>query len=278
MSKGEWSASLWLEFALREEDNRTVFANRAHRGPLRVQKNLYPEDKTCCHTILLHPPGGIAGGDRLLIKATVQTGAQALITTPGATKWYRSVSRTAEQRTTLQVENKAILEWLPQENIFFNGTDASLITDINLAEDATFIGLESCCLGRIAADEQFDKGAVRLRGRLTGPDGLLWSEQALLQGGSLWLKALPGLGGCPFFATLLAYSKKINQELLNACRDAERDEAISCGSTLFPSGLLVARCLAYRAEPVQQWFFRLWSCLLPALIGRSAVLPRLWNT
>lgn len=278
MSKGEWSASLWLEFALREEDNKTVFARRTHSGPLRVQKSLYPEGNTCCHAILLHPPGGIAGGDRLLIKATVQKGAQALITTPGATKWYRSVSRTAEQRTTLQVENKAILEWLPQENIFFNGTDASLITDINLAEDATFIGLESCCLGRIAADEQFDKGKIHLRGRLSVEEKLLWSEQAQLQGGSLWLKALPGLGGCPFFATLLAYSKKINQELLNACRDAERDEAISCGSTLFPSGLLVARCLTYRAEPVQQWFFRLWSCLRPALIGRSAVLPRLWNT
>ena len=76
-----WRAELALDYRL--QDGRTVLARR-HRGPLQVQKALYPEGQGLCHTLLIHPPGGIAGGDSLSIDVAVQSGAQALITTPGA--------------------------------------------------------------------------------------------------------------------------------------------------------------------------------------------------
>ena len=83
------------ELTLRYEkrDGRSVITQRRHYGPLLVQKPFYPEGDVVCHSIIVHPPGGIVAGDRLAIHVTLESGAHALITTPGATKWYRSEDR-----------------------------------------------------------------------------------------------------------------------------------------------------------------------------------------
>src|SRR5258705_8841660 len=94
-----WKAELRLEFERRE--GRTVLAKRRHDGPLVVQKPLYPEGGAVCHAILVHPPAGIAGGDELEFSACAGEGAHALLTTPGAGKWYRSGGAWARQRLDL---------------------------------------------------------------------------------------------------------------------------------------------------------------------------------
>src|SRR5262245_64528023 len=96
-----WRAELALEFERRA--GRSVLARRRHDGPLVVQKPLYPEGGEVCHTIVVHPPGGIAGGDDLSISAAVAEGAAALLTTPGAAKWYRSAGPWAAQRVLFDV-------------------------------------------------------------------------------------------------------------------------------------------------------------------------------
>src|ERR1700676_2115586 len=91
-----WPAELSLSFERR--DAGTVLTRNQHRGPLQVQKALYPEGRGTCHVAVLHPPGGIAASDRLCVRATLQDGSRALLTTPGATKWYRSDGEWARQQ------------------------------------------------------------------------------------------------------------------------------------------------------------------------------------
>src|SRR5205085_6360717 len=99
-----WQAELRLRFNCDApgplRPGRTRLVERQHRGPLVVQRPFYPEGDPC-HVYLVHPPGGVVGGDALRIDATVDPGAHALITTPAATKFYRCEERISTQTQEL---------------------------------------------------------------------------------------------------------------------------------------------------------------------------------
>ncbi len=271
-----WHARLDLGFTRRA--NATILGRREHAGPLRVQKALYPEGEGVCHAIVLHPPSGIAGGDHLEIGLTVEAGAHALLTTPGAGKWYRSAGPEASQALDFRVAVGGCLEWLPQETIVFDGARAHMGTRVALEGDARFLGWEVLCLGRRAAGERFAHGVLDLTTRV-GRDGRpLWLERGRLEGGGHLLDSSAGLAGFSIAGTLLASGAAPAADLLAACRAMEAAEAgARTGLTVLPD-LLVARYLGHSSEAARHWFTQLWRLLRPAYAGREAVAPRIWNT
>src|SRR3979490_1378596 len=132
-----WKAELRLEFERRE--GRTGLAKRRPAGPLVQQRPLYPEGDAVCHAIIVHPPAGIAGGDELELSARAAEGAHALLTTPGAGKWYRSGGARARQRLEFDAREGARIEWLPQETIVYDGALADIRTEVRLAGGARFL-------------------------------------------------------------------------------------------------------------------------------------------
>ena len=70
-----WDAALDLGFEARR--GRTVLTRRERSGPLAVQNVLYPEGDAA-HVVVLHPPGGMVGGDQLRIAFECDAGAVAL--------------------------------------------------------------------------------------------------------------------------------------------------------------------------------------------------------
>ncbi|EHW17029.1 urease accessory protein ureD [Escherichia coli DEC8B] len=115
-NKKGWQAMLDLRF--QRLHGKTTLTTRHHVGPLTVQRPFYPEEETC-HLCLLHPPGGIVGGDELIINAIIDSDCHTLITMPGASKFYRSSGAQAHLQQNLTLCNNATLEWLPQDSIFF---------------------------------------------------------------------------------------------------------------------------------------------------------------
>ena len=271
-----WRAELALQFARRGE--RTLLTARRHAGPLRVQKALYPEGDAVCHAIVLHPPAGIAGGDELEIKVAVEPDAHALLTTPGAGKWYRSIAPWAQQAVHLEVAAGARLEWLPQETIFFSGCRASISHRVTLASGARYLGWDVWCMGRTASGERFDQGTLRVATEIRLANQVLWIEQGCLSGGSNLLTSPAGLAGRSVCGTLLVAGAEITPELLLACRALMPREADALhGITALPH-LLVARYLGDSSEAARAWFVELWRLLRPALMGREAQPPRIWST
>ena len=258
-----WSARLGLRFEARAA--RTVLAGRSQEGPLVVQKPLYPEGEAVCHAIVVHPPGGIAGGDHLSLEVASGSGAHALLTTPGAGKWYRSAGAQAQQ--DLRFEVSGIVEWLPRETIVFDGALASLGCSVELQGDARYIGWEVLCLGRSGSGERFSKGSVTLETRISRDGRPLWVERGRIDGGGRLMGSPAGLGGHSVCGTMVATVEAF-----------ERKAAPPPLAVTQLPGLLLARYLGDSSEEALQAFTQLWTVIRPAVAGRAAVEPRIWRT
>jgi len=282
-----WPATLALQFS--DCLGRTVMTRR-HSGPLQVQKSLYPEGDHLCHAILLHPPGGIAGGDQLTISVDMQAGASALITTPGATRWYKANGRRATQSVSLRVAGS--LEWLPQEAIVFNSADVDSRVDIDVAENAAMLGWDIVALGRGAAGESFSDGHFAQTIRLRQSGRLIWVERTRIAGGDALLDSPIGLAGRRVFGCfwavgphwqseqidLLRAALALPEEARNAAAANNTANSIALLTCLAPR-LLLARVLGASTQGVRRALEAIWRELRPlTFAGRAAQAPRIWAT
>jgi len=267
-----WSAGLDLGFERRGE--RTVLARKRQFGPLTVQRAFYPEGGAC-HLYVLHPPGGVVGGDRLEVDVHARSGAHALITTPGAAKFYRSAGPWALQRQRLTVDEGGVLEWLPHESILFPGAMLGVRIQVELAGDARFIGWEIQSLGRPVIGERFDSGSADLRIDVSREGRPLLSERLRVRGQSD-LDGPSGLRGFPVAASFLASGA--GPQDVDAAREGLGMPSGTPFAMTLVEDLLVARCLAGSVEPVHRIFVALWGILRPRLLGREACAPRIWAT
>jgi urease accessory protein len=267
-----WQARLQLEIALRYGRSRVVGKHRI--GPLTIQRPFYPEGAPC-HLYLLHPPGGVVGGDDLALDIHVGSGAHALVTSPGATKFYRSAGPRCRQRQRLCVSAGGVMEWFPHANILFPGALCTLDTCVELAGNACFMGWEIQCLGRPAIAERFDEGRAEIGLTLLRDTKPLLRER-LRAAGNASLEGPAGLRGFPVSATFLATGADRDALALARARLAET-AGYPVGATLIDE-LLLIRALAPEVEPVSRLFVDLWCDLRPSLVGRCACAPRIWAT
>lgn len=276
-SRQGWQAHLNLEFKKRA--NKTVITDRSQLGPLTIQRPFYPEGDLC-HLYLLHPPGGVVGGDELHINVSMQEESNVLITTPGATKFYRTNGQLAKQKQILKIADGCSLEWFPQENIFFHDTHSQVITRVELNDDARFMGWEINCYGRPASNELFTQGVIDTQfqimknGKAVLLDRLKITEEAML-------KSTASLNNFPCFGTFI--STHANEELLERGRkiinqyQSEFNGKQHIGITLIDD-ILVARCLGQYAQQVSSSLNAIWTQLRPEVLQRDACNPRIWST
>ncbi|MGY3571289.1 urease accessory protein UreD [Vibrio paucivorans] len=279
-----WQAELNLTFA--DRGDRTVLKHRQQSGPLAVQRPLYPDRKTC-HTYLLHPPGGVVGGDTLNIEATVENSAHALITTPGATKFYRSNNKYAKQKQTLRVKKGARLEWMPQENIFFPNAHVRLDTEIHLEKGAQFWGWEMHCFGRPAQNEGFEHGHLVGKTEIYLDNQRLLTEGFDFHGGDNLLIDMGLLGFSMMGTFYITSDHQQDLELVQSLLLSIKQQAVTSKNSSEPAlilgatqieGLIVIRALGNWSEDILQAFGQVWQATRSHLCGTTPDLPRIWAT
>jgi len=272
-----WHARLQLDYRLEAE--RCV-ARYEHSGPLRILQSLYPEGDGICHNVLVHPPGGLVGGDTLSLNITVGSGAHGLITTPGATRFYRSEGPVATQETSLTLEEGARLEWLPLEAICSDACHAVNRLRLQLAPGAQCLGWDVTALGLPHAQLPFLKGSLEQHLEFPG----IWLERGTLRADDQRLMNGPtGLDGnrclaTLFFASGTPWSRADKEALLDMARATLKDHtlAATAGATSPNTRTLVLRVLAPTVEPAmqllravrKQWRTHAWQ-----LTGQD---PRIW--
>jgi urease accessory protein len=275
-----WHAHLALTYRFdehRDDSDARTRAHDLHHGPLRVLKAMYPEGPRVCHHVLVHPPGGVAGGDRLDVDVDVGTGAHALITTPGATRFYRSSGEAAVQTAHLQVRADARLEWLPMANIAYTGCIAENSVRFTLEPGAQMIGADIVALGLPASQAAFERG--RFMQHIEWPGR--WLERGVIDAADHRLLRSPlGLGGHSVIATLWcaggsAFAAAQRDALLDAARDGA--QALE-GSTAPAAGLVLWRGLAVSIEPLWQRMTTVRARWRRVCWGLADNVPRVWHT
>lgn len=269
-----------LSLAFTRDQTTTRLTRREHFGPLRVQKALYPEGPSTCHAIVVHPPGGVVGGDELQIDMHAGAGAHALISTPGAAKWYRSNGRKSVQRIVLRIDPDAGIEWLPQETIFFDDANVALDMAVELRGNARYLGCDILCFGRTASGERFARGRIRQQMKILRDGRPLWLEQGMLAGGSRQMNTPLALNGHSVCASLVAVGLPSTPTFMTALRDACEQASGGrgqFGATQMKTATLV-RYLGDSSEIARNVMLSAWHQLRPALLGREAAPLRIWNT
>ncbi len=111
--------------------------------------------------MLLNTAGGVAGGDRLDTCITAGPGTMATVTTQAAERFYRALPGTdARVTATLDIAERAALEWLPQETILFDRCALRRELRVTMAEGAWFLGVEQWVFGRTAMGERVTHGRI----------------------------------------------------------------------------------------------------------------------
>jgi urease accessory protein len=272
-----WHGHLQLDYRL--DGERTIALDR-HTGPLRVLQRLYPEGERICHHVLVHPPGGIVGGDVLDIGLTQTEGTHALVTTPSATRFYRSEGELALQTLHARLAPGARLEWLPLETIAYRGCLAENRFRFELAPGASMLGWDMLALGLPAAGQAFDRGSLLQHLELPG----VWLERGRIDAADTALLDSPlGLAGRRVLGTLWcaggdALPPALREALLEAARAAMGESPLDAqaGATSPDARLVLCRALAPSVEPLfalwrevrARWRALLWN--LPAQP------PRIW--
>ena len=282
-SHASWTASLNLAF---EPDQRgrqaageapgsgTRLVHR-HEGPLRIQKALHPEGATPCHAVIVHPPGGIAGGDRLDIHIGCRDGSHGLVTTPSAAKWYGSSPESPASQLVNVVLDGA-LEWLPQETIVFDRAEVRSDILVRAGSRGCMIGWDHLIFGRRASGESFTQGAFRQSLRIEIDGDIVWHDRLVLQGSDPLFDSPIGMRGHHAFATMWALLRS-GMRWSGPTLEALRADSPGVAWTVLHDRLLVGRILATPLG-LKPMMMRAWSFLRPHVVGKPAVAPRLWAT
>lgn len=273
-----WSAALELGFSA--DGAATSLTRRAHRGPFLVQRPFFPEGPEVCHVYLLHPPGGLVGGDELRLNLRVDAGAHTLVTTPAAGKAYRTLGPVARQTHGLAVEAGGALEWLPQETILYDGCNLDLETRVDVGTGGRFFGAETIAFGLPAGGEPFARGSCRQALELRRDGEPLFVERGRFDAGAAVQRAPWGLADATVL-TLIVAAPAPGSSAVEAVRalGAGLGGNERAGATVLGEGdALVIRHLSGRAERARAFVQAVWRLLRPALFGRDAVAPRIWAT
>jgi urease accessory protein len=274
-----WHGHLQLHY---RRDGDTTTALDRHHGPLRVLQRLYPEGPGICHHVLVHPPGGIVGGDTLDIDLHLAAGSHAVITSPGASRFYRSAGEPAVQTLRARIDDGARLEWLPLETIAHSGCLGENRLSFELAPLAQMMGWDVLALGLPASGQGFDQGRFTQRIELPGR----WLERGVIDARDRHLLDSPvGLAGHSVMGTLWfasgsPWADESREALIDAARGAVSEHALArtAGVTAPNDATLVLRVLADRVEPLMKLLVQVRGVWRATAWSLDAQPPRIWRT
>ena len=268
-----WPASLVIEFSVRPE--KTVPSKIKHYGPLRVQRPFYPEKDGCCHLYLLHPPGGVVGGDVLKIDVLGNKKSNSLVTTPGATKIYRSNSQSKIYQS-IKLKNESVLEWMPQETIVFNEAQTKIETQVHITKDSQLFFWDILCLGLPVNNERFSVGDCQQSLKIFRDEIPILIENNVFEGGAELLSSFWGMQG--FYVNAITVMTSDDLNIVEEIRSLVKSSEDCLFAVTRKQGLMICRYMGNSVDEAKRLFQKAWVVWRKNELGKNVVVPRIWGT
>ena len=295
-----WDGALKLELQRVKQATRLLRNERL--GPLYVQKPFYPEGEDCAHIYVLHPPAGLVTGDRLRMQVLAGADSSALLTTPGAGRFYRARSTkrggdstaihkqdTQQTLNHFDLKKGANIEWLPFETIVYDGANAHLETRIDCEAGACFIGWELVCLGLPAAQQQFNSGRFMQSLSVYIDAVPQFIDRLVFEANDRVRRSKIGLNNEDVFGTMVIgplqdCDERRLDELVEELRHvatevtSQADDFYGAVSITRVRQLLLVRYLGASTLHGRRVFLALWRWLRPEILNRAVSEPGIWRT
>jgi urease accessory protein len=227
--------------------------------------------------LLLNPTGGVLGGDHLETRVELGPGSHVCLSTPSATRVYRSAGETSVQRVIFRVGEGARLEYVPDHVIPSPGARLVQSVEVDLAPGASAVLCEAWAVGRAARGEAWrfdllDSGTIA-----RDSEGLLFTDRLILSGAAGW----GGLGaaeGMAYVATVACLSPTHTRldDLASSLSRALDGSGLGAraGVAILARGGLVVRLLARSAPAIQQAIDLAWTGCRNGLWGLGPLALR----
>lgn len=270
-----WLGELELKFSLRKE--KSVLTKCRHSGPFVVQRIFYSEkDKITPHVYLLHPSGGLVGGDKLILDVQLESNSQALLTNSSASNFYRTNGLCAIQKNIFNLDNNAVLEWVPQSSIFFPKSKAIIDTTFNLKRGARIIAFEMFCFSNVSINYDIAPEEINIFLNINLSDSIGLKDRLKINS----LDYITKLGG--FKISAIFFAAPLNKKMLCQVRELIEKELINncsqIGGVTLLDELLIVRLLGNDNQSLKELLFLIWSVVRPVITGKSFFMPRVWCT
>ena len=257
-----------LIVTVKSRDGESVLGDLRQEGCMKAR---FPRPVDWMEIITLNAAGGIAGGDRVSSTLRVQSGARATIAAQAAERFYRALPEdpSSQVRTHITVEPGARAEWLPQETILFDRCAVDRVLEVDVADDAWFLGVETLVFGRTAMGETVatarlaDTIRIRQNGRLALHDAIR------INGEIAPALARTAIGaGAAAIATLVLVSPNAATEI-DALREAltPYDAGVSAWNNMLVARIVTPNGATVRAAIIAAL----------AILRGGRALPRVWN-
>lgn len=258
-----------IDLAFIDRSGVAAVSRAFQSGCLRMRMPRTSGEEPCA--VLINTAGGLAEGDRLVQGVTWAQGVRSAVATQAAEKVYRALDQGSQIATRLHVEQGAQAEWLPQETILFDEARLVRDTQIALAQDSSFLGVEALVLGREAMGESVTRGALRDRLRIWRGGKLIYADTLALEGDIADLMAHAAVGGRARAMAVIVHVANDSAALLEPVRSALETARGQAAASAW-NGILAVRLIAPDGEILRREI-----AATLEVMRKGRALPRVWR-
>jgi urease accessory protein len=220
--------------------------------------------------LLLNPTGGFVGWDRLKAEVFLGAHTRVCLSTPAATKIYRTLGPPAVQETSIRLSEGAAVEYIPDHVIPFPGSTYRQSLAIDLAEGSIALIFDAWAVGRVARGERWLFKEFVNRISVTCRGIPIFHDCAILSPGTMELAGFGGMENLNYVALFGVFAEDFeNWDGLAEIVQRELRELtfIISGVNLLSRCGCIIRLLARFAPELNDAFVRVWMIARRTLVG-----------